>query len=147
MAFHKILCPTDFSEPSRRALAVASELAREAGGSLTVCHFWEVTPYVLGGEAPVWPTLYADVAASAERKLAEWKREADQLGAPLVSTVLGQGAPWDSIVTLLARDPAFDLVVMGTHGRSGLKHVLLGSVAEKVVRHAPCPVLVVRQRA
>ena len=56
------------------------------------------------------------------------------------------GTPWNETVAIAKRDPSIDLIVMGTHGRTGLKHALLGSVAEKVVRHAPCPVLVARDR-
>jgi nucleotide-binding universal stress UspA family protein len=63
-----------------------------------------------------------------------------------VSTTILTGTPWHEVVELLRKDESFDLVMVGTHGHTGLKHVLLGSVAERIVRHAPCPVLVVRTR-
>jgi universal stress protein A len=86
------------------------------------------------------------VADSEEVELAEWKAHAKELGANEVATRVLTGAPWDQIVAAARDDSAIDLIVMGTHGRTGLKHALLGSVAEKTVRHAPCPVLVVRSR-
>jgi nucleotide-binding universal stress UspA family protein len=79
-------------------------------------------------------------------QLAKSKTEAQQLGVKEVATRLLTGVPWDEIVSAARSDSAVDLIVIGTHGRTGLAHVLLGSVAEKVVRHAPCPVLVVRGR-
>jgi nucleotide-binding universal stress UspA family protein len=78
-----------------------------------------------------------------KEKLHQVERDAAQAGAGEVSSSLRQGAPFDEIIAN-AREGGFDLIVMGTHGGSGLKHVLLGSVAEKVVRKAPCAVLTVR---
>lgn len=80
----------------------------------------------------------------AENSLGEAAREATQLGAPHVSTRFLTGVPWDQIVKTLGDDARYDLVVMGTQGRTGLARVLLGSVTEKVIRHAPCSVLAVR---
>jgi universal stress protein A len=145
MAFRKILFPTDFSDPSREALRVAVDVVRESGGTLTLFHAWDVPVYSYGG-AMIPPSVFSDIAAEAEKGLAAWKRDAEKLGAANVATKLGNGTAWDQIVEIVKQDPRFDLVVMGTHGRTGLKHAFIGSVAEKVVRHAPCPVLVVRKR-
>lgn len=146
MSFKQILCPVDFSDCSRQAMRVAVDLARESGASLTLFHAWHVPALLVFGQAPLPPDITSDIVADAGRGLAKWKSEAEGLGAKRISTSLAGGIPWHEIVEVLKRNPEYDLVVMGTHGRTGLKHSLLGSVAEKVARHAPCPVLVVRQR-
>jgi nucleotide-binding universal stress UspA family protein len=145
MAFRKILVPTDFSDSSREALRLAVDVARDSGATLTLFHAWDVPVYSYA-EAMIPPSVFSDIAAEGEKQLAASKREAEQLGAGKVTTRLGNGPAWTQVVELLKQEPSFDLVVIGTHGRTGLKHALIGSVAEKVVRHAPCPVLVVRQR-
>jgi nucleotide-binding universal stress UspA family protein len=86
------------------------------------------------------------LADTEETELAKCKTYAKELGAADVATLFLSGTAWDEIVSAAHKDPTIDLIVMGTHGRTGLKHALLGSVAEKTVRHAPCPVLVVRKR-
>ena len=146
MAFRKILCPVDFSESSNEALRVAAELVGDSRGSLTLLHAWDISAYAAMGDAAVVPSMLSDMGTSGARLLAEGKQRAIDLGAPKVTSKLVQGPPWSQIVETLEHDPSFDLVVLGTHGRSGLKRVLIGSVAERVARHAPCPVLVVRQR-
>jgi universal stress protein A len=144
MSFHKILCPTDFSEGSREALRLAIEnLGPDA--QLVLVHVWQ-PPYVYGPDAGIPGSIFLETKTVAETELARWKGEAEQLGARRVTAVLATGAPWHEIVELARRDTEVDLIAMGTHGRTGLKHVLLGSVAEKVVRHAPCPVLAARVR-
>jgi nucleotide-binding universal stress UspA family protein len=143
MPFRNVLFPTDFSDSSRRALRYAVELVRESAGSLTMLHVWDIKAYSIKGETV---SLLSDIAAEAARLLADWKREAEELGAKQVATAVVEGIAWDKIVETARKESGFDLVVMGTQGRTGLKHALIGSVAEKVVRHAPCPVLVIRQR-
>ena len=145
MAFTKIACPIDFSPCSQEALRVAVELAREGSGSLVLAHVWE-PPKWGSGEAPIAPEVIQDLVDAEQAELEKWTAKAKQLGAREVAVQFLTGVAWDAIVGLLKRDPSIDLVVMGTHGRTGLKHVLIGSVAEKVVRLAPCPVLVVRDR-
>lgn len=78
--------------------------------------------------------------------LEQWADQARRAGAPEVSSRFVEGVAWDRIVDAAKRDSSIDLIVMGTHGRTGLKAALIGSVAEKVVRHPPCRVLVTRER-
>lgn len=145
MAFTKLLCPVDFSASSRDALRIAAELARDWSAPLVVAHVWE-PPKWSTGEVMVAPEVIQDMVDAVQAELESWRATAKQFGAREVGTRFLSGVAWDAVLALLKDDPAVDLVVMGTHGRTGLKHVLLGSVAEKVVRHAPCPVLVVRER-
>ena len=116
-------------------------MARDRNAGLTLVHV--CAPPMVYPEAPFMLSDIAQLVAAAERAIAECKRSATEWGAPRVSTRVAQGVPWDHIVHM-AKDEGFDLIVMGTHGRTGLSHALLGSVAEKVVRHAPSAVLVVR---
>lgn len=138
--FKRILCPIDFSPTSRHALAVAADLAKSAGGALAIVHIWQ--PPVYGTpDAPVASSVIQSLVDEADASLADWAAGVKANGVEHVTSQIVTGVPWHEIVGLAA---SADLVVMGTHGRTGLKHVLIGSVAEKVVRHAPCAVLVVR---
>jgi len=146
MRFRKILCPIDFSAGSDQALRTAARLARSSDAELVLTHSWYVPPLAYAGEA--W-TLSAELVdqlvEDSTRGLAAAVATAEELGARTTS-VLQSGVPGDRIVALLAEDAAFDLAVVGTHGRTGLARVFLGSVAEQVVRHAPCSVLAARPR-
>lgn len=146
MTFRKILCPIDFSLGSQQAMLLAVRLANESDAELVLAHAWYLPPLPYA-DVPVFPpdTLQAMID-DEERGLATAAAEASRLGAKRVTTKLLTGLPWDQIVTLLRGDTAFGLVVMGTHGRTGLDRVLMGSVTEKVIRHAPCPVLAVPTR-
>jgi nucleotide-binding universal stress UspA family protein len=144
MTLHKILCPIDFSAGSQRALEVAAGLARRTAAELVLAHVWYVPPAVYGSPYPVAPDTMEDLADDNRRGLADAVREASRLGAERVTASFTVGIPWEQIVELLRNDAAFDLAVLGTHGRTGLGRFLLGSVTEKVVRHAPCSVLAVR---
>ena len=146
MSFHKIMVPVDFSPGSRDALRVAASLALEAQAQLVLAHVWQPSQWAIGGEFQLAPEVIQDLVDSEQAELAKWKTEAKELGVKEVATRFLTGAAWDQIVDAATDDRSIDLIVMGTHGRTGIKHVLLGSVAEKVVRHAPCPVLVVRVR-
>ena len=142
MSFAKILCAVDFSAPSRAAMETAVRLARETSGAeLTLVHVYYLP--VLATPELMLPVNIGEIKAAAEKALAGWRADALALGASRVEAITIQGAPWDMIVDAAKRG-GHDLVVVGTQGRTGLKHVLIGSVAEKVVRHAPCAVLVVR---
>jgi nucleotide-binding universal stress UspA family protein len=139
--FRNILCPIDFSPCSRHALTVATELAKSSEGSLTIAHVWQ-TPAYGSPDAPLSGDVIQSYIDDAERSLADWTAIATANGVSARSKLV-RGVAWNEIVRFAA-DSQTDLIVMGTHGRTGLKHVLIGSVAEKVVRHAPCAVLVLR---
>jgi nucleotide-binding universal stress UspA family protein len=146
MGYRKLLCCIDFSETSRAALRSALELAT-SGASVTLAHVFQL-PLATDPSGFFEASVVGEAIAAAEQTLEEWAREA-RTQAPNgveIATVFLQGAPWDRLVET-ARVGRHDLIVIGTHGRTGLKHALIGSVAEKVVRHAPCPVLVVRPQA
>jgi nucleotide-binding universal stress UspA family protein len=143
----KILVPVDFSASSKLALGYAVSLAERNAGKVHVLHAWEVPSYVRP-DLTVWSgeirqTLGDQIRLVAESNMEEFLRRADLAGRPDVKAEVVPGVPYSTILQL-AKDDKFDLIAMGTHGRSGLSHLLLGSVAEKVVRHAHCPVLTVR---
>lgn len=139
----QILVPVDFSECSRKALLYALPFARQFGAGITLLHVVEAA-YALGEFGAVeYPTLEADLRKAAERRLGELAVE--QIGTRVAfATRVRSGRPATEIAAA-ARELEADLIVIATHGHTGLKHVLLGSVAESVVRHAPCPVLTVRE--
>ena len=143
--FTKILCPIDFSPGSDHALAVASRIAKDTRAELVIVHVGS-TPWLVPSRYPFPADLIEKLTREREDGLATAAREATRLGAPSVATRLVQGTAWDEIVHVLDDDTRFDLAVIGTHGRTGIARVLLGSVAEKVVRHAPCSVLAARAR-
>jgi nucleotide-binding universal stress UspA family protein len=132
---HRILLATDFSPGSARARAFASMLARRLGAELVVAHVSEPLAIVPGSD------LAAEEVAQTERELDRVVGELKREGVAARGTVV-PGEPATEIVALAEREHA-DLIVLGTHGRSGLAHVLLGSVAERVLRRARCPVLAV----
>jgi universal stress protein A len=145
----KILVPIDFADSSGEIVDAAVTLARTFNARLDFFHVWEppaMLPMQLlvvpNGDQP--PMAATDVARSmASAKLDELRGLARTAGVGDVQCHVGVGSPAHDIVDL-AQKGNFDLIVMGTHGRTGLHHMLLGSVAEKVVRQAPCPVLTVR---
>lgn len=143
MNFQKILCATDFSPGSEQALRVAARLANESNAELVIAHSWRL-PDIAFAEFAFPGDLVRQLAEDAERGLSAALRRAKDLGVARVTSELTQGTAWEDIVNITEKDVAFDLIVIGTHGRTGLRRVLLGSVAEKVVRHAPCSVLAVR---
>lgn len=145
--WRKICCPVDFSEPSRAALEEAAELGRRLRAELFLLH-------VRPREEPAAPGPFAPPARRAagygtvvgqEQQLSVWTREAQQLAPGLATSVELSGDPATEIVRF-ASEFGCDLIVMGTHGRSGLAHLALGSVTEGVLRRATCPVLVVRAK-
>ena len=138
----KILCPIDFSGGSQHAFRVAARLAGEAGSELMLVHAWFLPPIAAGGDMPLPADAIQGLVEDAERGLAELVTGAKSLGVQNVTSELVSGPPWERIVGLAEPE---DLIVMGTHGRTGIRRFLLGSVAEKVVRHAPCSVLVARE--
>lgn len=144
MKFERILFPTDFSEHARGAQNYAVALAREFGAELLVIHVVQLYSYVVdfGMEnARQYEAITGTLQKLMDALLEELAAEPIQVNGRLV-----QGDPAGEIVRTAA-DEACDLIVMGTHGRGALEHMLLGSVAERVVRKAPCPVLTVRPPA
>jgi nucleotide-binding universal stress UspA family protein len=138
----KILMPTDFSDASIAALQMARDLARRFGASVTLFHVHQVPSYLYpDGMMPVPSTVLQDLERSI---VAELLRLAEQLRGEgvQVDTRHVIGSPVQEICRA-ADELEMDLIVMGTHGRTGLRHVIMGSVAEKVVRRAPCAVLTV----
>lgn len=140
LRFEHILVPVDFEEPSTRALDLAIELATASSATVTIAHIWEFPayPYMM----PIAVDYATPIEEKAKLKLAEVVIAAKSR-LSTVDSLLRQGAPWQEILTAINK-LHIDLVVMGTHGRRGLNHLLLGSVAEKIVRLSPVPVLTVR---
>jgi nucleotide-binding universal stress UspA family protein len=139
--FTTIIVPTDFSYASDAALGYARMLATRFGASLHLLHVVD--------EPGSWSEVYAAIPEIQRRLGADAARRLEAMAAclpPLVraSSAVVCGAPVASIVKE-AETRGADLIVMGTHGRRGMGHLLLGSVAERVVRLAPCPVLTVRE--
>jgi len=143
MQFRKILCPIDFSAGSQRAMRIAAQLATRSDAELVLAHSAYVPAVAFSGFS--FPeSVIQQMSDDSARELENATRDAKQLGVARVSSLLLRGDPWREIVGVVERDPHVDLVVIGTHGRTGISRILLGSVAEKVVRHAPCSVLAVR---
>src|SRR5690606_35700405 len=143
-AIHKILVPTDFSAHSAEATAWAADLARRYDASLTLIHVYQPASMALPeGYVLMSPHGLADLLSELDTALDRARKDLERDERITPETMLLQGVPFAEIVGF-ARDGGYDLIVMGTHGRTGLKHALMGSVAEKVVRKAPCPVLTVR---
>ena len=140
--FERVLVAVDFSEHSRAALQLASRLASAPGAQLHLLHVYHPAMYMGSLAQPALPTAYrADVQAALEKELEEL---ASSLDAPArVEWELTEGPP-DREICAAARRIRADLIVMGTRGRSGVSHLVLGSVAERTLRAAPCPVLVTR---
>lgn len=142
---NRILCPTDFSEHSRHALDHATAIARWYGAGVTALHVLPpVAALVPAIGAPMYPPLVftAEDIEQYRLVLEEYLREnAGAAGVPLAAVVV-EGGPARAIVESAATLSA-DLIVLGTHGRSGFERLVLGSVTERVLRHAPCPVLTV----
>ena len=139
----RILVPIDFSDCSRKALQYALPLAKEHQAALTLLYV--VPPAYGAGEygGIDYAQLEAGMREDGEKELA--KLAVDEVrGEVSANALVHLGSPAREIVETARRLPA-DLIIISTHGRTGLRHVLLGSVAEHVVQRAPCPVLVVRE--
>jgi len=143
--FDKVLVASDFSEHSRVALAYGAEIAKTFDAEVLLLHV-VVKPDILpqvppGGEGYFPPNLSEQQSQNAQQESERWLADSQiKRGRILIPS----GTPFVEIVRC-ARDENVDLIVIGTHGRGPIAHILLGSVAEKVVRHAPCPVLTVRE--
>jgi nucleotide-binding universal stress UspA family protein len=142
----RILVPTDFSDPSGEALAAAMAFAELAGATLDLVHVAVEAIYALPPPVDM-ASLPIDMTRLMERAAEGLAAEESRVRAAGIATDSATliGRPDTEIVARAAATHA-DLIVMGTHGRSGLAHALLGSVAERVVQHAHCPVLIVPKR-
>jgi universal stress protein A len=142
--FQKIMVATDFSAPAEAATRIAADLSRRYAAPLTLVHVYQPITHTLpAGVIMFTPTPLNDLLAKLERRLEEYRREALAHGARDGGVRLLMGFTPREIVSM-ATDLEFDLIVMGTRGHRGLQRLLTGSVAERVVRTAPCPVLTMR---
>jgi nucleotide-binding universal stress UspA family protein len=141
--FKHILVPIDFAESSEKALEAAIDLARRFGSDLTLIHVYETPVYFYGGVTYATTDLFGPIEELARNQLEKTLREV-QTKIPTAKAILGRGSPATEIVAAIVEVHP-DLVVMGTHGRRGVSRAFLGSVAEKVVRLSPVPVLTFRE--
>ena len=143
----RILVPVDFSECSRLALRRADELAKAFDAKVDVVHVWQapafISPEAMVGATPQGQTLAQLAEQQAEKSLQSFVAHARNGGVRIDSVRTLNGEPAHTIVQE-AEHGDYDLIAMGTHGRTGLSHMLLGSIAEKVVRRASRPVMTVR---
>jgi nucleotide-binding universal stress UspA family protein len=139
--FQRILCPVDFSETSRRAFEHAVWCARTFGAELTVLHVLEPAPLTVAYDGMPDVDFHAEAQRIARQELEKLLATADLSGVRATTRIL-HGATYKAIAEFAAIQPA-DLIVIGTHGRSGLEYAFFGSTAERVMRSVSCPVLVV----
>ncbi len=137
-----ILVPHDFSDTAEGALTYALDLAEKLGATVTVVHTYEVPVYAFPEGPALIPQLAGQLETASRAALDGVVRRATRPGLTVRAT-LRLGPAWSEI-DAAAREGGVDLIVMGTHGRKGVARALLGSVTEKVVRTAPCPVLTVQ---
>ncbi|MDH3604506.1 MAG: universal stress protein [Candidatus Tectomicrobia bacterium] len=143
MITQHILVPIDFSAYANQALENAIELAKALRARLTLLHVVDTMSWgVAQAQAAIPPSVWQDLETSLAERM-ETSRKRVQAAGLQVETLILHGAPSQTIIDT-AQDKGADLIVMGTHGRTRLTHALVGSVAEKVVRLAPCPVWVAR---
>lgn len=146
MQLRKIMCAIDFSDHSRAAMRFASELSATTHAPLVLVYVWQPPYWLMSNPALGIGQAVQDVIDADAASLQAWTEDARAAGAVRVTAKFLEGTAWQRIVDEARGDTEIDLIVMGTHGRTGVKAALIGSVAEKVVRHAPCRVLVTRER-
>jgi nucleotide-binding universal stress UspA family protein len=146
MTAQHFLVPIDFSSYAEQALDSAIALAQKLQARVTLLHVIQ-PPAVVNVAGGIWPssTFLQDLEAAVTRDMEGYLARVTAAGLAGEIAVV-HGVPFQEILDT-AKARQVDLIIMGTHGRTGLSHVLLGSVAEKVVRLAPCPVLIARQPA
>lgn len=140
--FKQILVPIDFSAHSTAAFEAAVEIARAFESKIHLLHCYQIQP---GGISPygiaIPSSYFAEIRDAASQQLAEWQEKHVPAGISVDASMMSD-APSEAIIAA-AKQTGADLIVMGTRGLSGFKHVMLGSVAERTVRLAPCPVMTV----
>ncbi|HEY0407125.1 MAG TPA: universal stress protein [Pyrinomonadaceae bacterium] len=146
MKIRSILLPTDFSECANHALSYAAGFAREAGASIICVHVIEPVVPTVGYSGVTEPLPMTDISDqledSATRELPKIARHEECAGISVEEVIVHGDAA--SEIVRVAKERKVDLIVIASHGRTGLGRMLFGSTAEQVVRHAPCPVLVVK---
>jgi nucleotide-binding universal stress UspA family protein len=142
--FRQILVPVDFEAPSLEALEMAVDLALAFDAKLTILHAW-VVPAVAYSATVNIPGSYWTAIEDAATEQLKSTVEGVRKRLPRAESILAKGQPSDEILAAADRTKA-DLIVMGTHGRRGMTHVLLGSIAERIVRLSPIPVLTIRSK-
>jgi universal stress protein A len=147
MDIRHILAPTDFSDYSKDAIRYALELAQTFGAKLSLLHAVELPPYPIEGFVPstMGADLLNDLERQASAELAQVLPHAQEAKIEVTRSVV-IGSPFQKIIET-AEAEHVDLIVMATHSRTGLSHLIIGSVAERAVRTAPCPVLTIRPPA
>ncbi len=140
--YRRVLVPTDFSADADLALAWARVLVEKTGGKLVLIHAYDMPAIVTGGVAIARASLGPALEADAREKLGALR---DSLAGCEVETVVSHGRP-DTAILDAAESARADLIVMGTRGRTGLAHVVMGSTAERVLRRAKAPVVTVKTR-
>lgn len=139
----RILCPVDFSETSEHALRYAIDLASRLGADVRLVHAYQLPTYALpDGALLARPDFVKELTTELQKQLDELVHRYSGHGVDLQGKIV-EGLAFSEINRIAEEEDA-DMIVMGTHGRTGMKHLLLGSVAERVVRTAQLPVLTVR---
>jgi nucleotide-binding universal stress UspA family protein len=136
-----ILVSTDFSDYSNKALDNATALAKTFGAKIVLIHVVDALSYVVS-ESLQWEKVYDRLSESIRPMLEKQVKEIEHVGVSATCELI-QGVPYEQIAKKAGEIKA-DLIVMGTHGRTGVRHLLLGSVAERVIHLAPCPVMTVK---
>jgi universal stress protein A len=143
--FEKILCPVDFSEFTDEILAYAVNIAKRFDSELHLIHVIPNLNYFTPYESFLTPENLVAIERNIEGEVGkDFDKITKKLDLPF-KRIVKTGVTFVEIIDYI-KDQGIDLVVMGTHGRSGIEHILIGSVAEKVVRKSPCPVLTVRPK-
>ena len=141
--FETLLVPVDFSDHSREALDTAVQVAELFGSTVHLLHCYHIQTAAISPYGIVLPSgYYEDIREAAEKRLNDWHEIVSNAGIKAES-ILSADSP-SLAINLAAEEINADLIVMGTRGLAGLKHAMLGSIAERVVRLAPCPVLTVK---
>jgi nucleotide-binding universal stress UspA family protein len=145
LSIKKILIPQDGSDSSLEALNYASSFAREFKVTVYLMTVIEANQSIYDAymDPGVLSQRESRIMTLVNKKLGEAEKKAREMGIQDVISIVHLGTPYKKIIDV-AREEHIDLIVMGTHGRSGVSHFLIGSVTEKVIRTAPCPVLVIR---